>query len=225
MAEMFISVSELMHTVTLVVSVFFTPQRIITVNIFVFDVENPLLGLRIIVLRPVFDARVLAEIESFLLPPEHEDVMDLHIGRIETLGEVCKIVDVRIKHISEPLRRQFSHLIDGVARGRPGADLLIARLGYALLGNVIQAESVSDAVGDIHLADQLPVFDGRAIQRVLVGCEGRDQDTDHDDQPQKNPFADAQQRQRPVLPPALFIVRPLHVVLLCYRIREKPQDL
>ena len=68
MAEMFISVSELMHTVTLVVSVFFTPQRIITVNIFVFDVENPLLGLRIIVLRPVFDARVLAEIESFLLP-------------------------------------------------------------------------------------------------------------------------------------------------------------
>ena len=219
---MFVSVRELKHTPALEIPINSATVRIRKVNILVADVEESLCRPSVDRSGRISDERVVPDVHVLLLSTVYEDVMNPYVRRIEPLGEIREVVDVQMDHVGKFPRCHFHEFTQRIPYCRPAAYLLEALPGNAVDGGITDAESVVGTIYDIYLGNQLPAFERRSVERILLGREYGHCNTDKYDKPQKQPFTDSQQRYCPILPLYFLVVVYHHIFSSCLVLQNLP---
>lgn len=195
---MFVCVRDLVDAVTLVVPIHFILPITVTVNIIACYIEQALVRPGINPFCPIFDSRILSDIEFFLVRPTNEDVVNHDICWVESHSEFRKIVYVRHQHITEYLRRHHFESLQGVAdRGAP-SDFIRPFRGNPFFRDVMKPEPISVVVHHAYLTYNLSSTHKLIIDGVYTGRKNLYENRDNNNQDNGQPRPYGEQGYYPV---------------------------
>lgn len=183
---MLVSVRDLVDAIAFMVSIH-SATRTVRINIVACDIKQPLKCAGMNPFRPIFDSRILPDIEFFLVRPRNEDVVNPDIGRVELNGKAREVVNIRHEHIAEHLRGHCFESFQRIPDRDAVLNLVQTLFGYRFFGDIPHPEAVSFVVHHEYLLDELPAAGSLVVDRINAGRENLDENPDNGDQDNRQP--------------------------------------